>query len=84
MNLGVREMYLKINIDGENTEAFSARTMNVPRLPYDYSKDIWNLSRQVYARSRKDVEAKIFGSDAETLQTMENLKIEGDFSQPVI
>ena len=84
MNLGVREMYLKINIDGENTEAFSARTMNVPKLPYDNSKDIWNLSRQVYARQRKDVEAKIFGSDADILQTMENLKIEGDFSQPVI
>ncbi len=84
MNLGVREMYLKINVDGENTEAFSARTMNVPRLPYDYSKDIWNLSRQVYARPRKDVEAKIFGSDAEIIKTMEALKVEGDFSQPVI
>ncbi|MCB9806731.1 hypothetical protein H6768_02365 [Candidatus Peribacteria bacterium] len=77
-------MYLKINIDGENTEAFSARTMNVPRLPYDHSEAIWNESRKVYARARKDVEAKIFGSDGDTLQTMENLKVEGDFSQPVI
>lgn len=77
-------MYLKINIDGENTEAFSARTMNVPKLSYDFSQDIWDHSRQVYARSRKDVEAKIFGTDADTLQTMESLKIEGDFFQPVI
>lgn len=84
MNLGVREMYLKINVDGENTEAFSARTMNVPKLPYDHSKDIWNLSRQVYARPRKDVEAKIFGSEADIIKTMENLKVEGDFFQPVI
>ena len=84
MNLCVREMYLKINIDGENTEAFSARTMNVPKLPYDHSKAIQESSRQIYARPRKDVEAKIFGSDADTLQTMENLKVEGDFFQPVI
>ena len=77
-------MYLKINIDGENTEAFSARTMNVPKLSYDYSKDIWNLSRQVYARTRKDVEAKIFGNEADVIKSMEALKIEGDFSQPVI
>lgn len=84
MNLGVREMYLKMNVDGENTEAFSARTMNVPKLPYDYSQDIWGISRKVYARPRKEVEEKIFGSDADTMKTMENLKIEGDFSQPVI
>ena len=77
-------MYLKINIDGENTEAFSARTMNVPKLPYDYSKAIQELSRQVYARPRKDVEAKIFGSEADIIKTMENLKVEGDFFQPVI
>ena len=77
-------MYLKMNVDGENTEAFSARTMNVPKLPYDHSKAIWDASRQVYARPRKDVEAKIFGSEADIIKTMENLKVEGDFFQPVI
>ncbi len=84
MNLGVREMYLKINIDGENTEAFSARTMNVPKLPYDYSKEIWELSRKTYSRPRKDVEAKIFGTDADVIQSMETLKVEGDFFQPLL
>jgi hypothetical protein len=73
-----------MNIDGENTEAFSARTMNVPKLSYDYSKEIWDASRGTYARPRKDVEEKIFGSDADTMKTMEALKIEEDFSQPVI
>jgi hypothetical protein len=84
MNLWVREMYLKINVDGENTEAFSARTMNVPRLPYDFSQDIWNLSRQIYARPRKDVEARIFGSESEVIKSMESLKADSDFSEPVI
>jgi hypothetical protein len=84
MNLGVREMYLKINIDGENTEAFSARTMNVPKLPYDYSQEIWDLSRKTYSRPRKDVEAKIFGTDADVIQSMETLKVEGDFFQPLL
>jgi hypothetical protein len=84
MNLWVREMYLKINVDGENTEAFSARTMNVPRLPYDFSQDIWNLSRQTYARPRKDVEAKIFGTESDVIKSMESLKADSDFSEPVI
>lgn len=84
MNLGVREMYLKINIDGENTEAFSARTMNVPKLLHDYSKDIWDLSRKTYGRSRKEVEAKIFGSDANVLKSVEAIKTETDFLQPVV
>jgi len=84
MNLGVREMYLKMNVDGENTEAFSARTMNVPKPPFNYSKEIWDASRHTYARGRKEVEAKIFGTDADIIKTMENLKVEGDFFQPVI
>lgn len=77
-------MYLKINVDGENTEAFSARTMNVPRLPYDFSQDIWNLSRQTYARPRKDVEAKIFGTESDVIKSMESLKADSHFSEPVI
>jgi len=84
MNLGVREMYLKINIDGENTEAFSARTMSVPKLLYDYSKDIWDLSRKTYGRPRKEVEDKIFGSDADIIKSVEAIKTETDFFQPVI
>lgn len=84
MNLGVREMYLKMNVDGENTEAFSARTMNVPKLPYDFSQDIWQYTRQIYGRPRKDVEAKIFGSESEVIKSMEALKADTNFSEPVI
>ena len=84
MNLGIREMYLKMNVDGENTEAFSARTLNVPKPPYNYSGEICTLSRQTYARARKDVEAKIFGTEAEVIKSMESLKADTDFSEPVI
>lgn len=60
MNLGVQEMYLKMNIDGENTEAFSARSIRVPKTPYDFTNQILEHSRRIFARPRKEVEARIF------------------------
>gem|GEM_PF-2736588 len=33
-------MNLKINIVSQNTEAFSDRTMNAPKLPFNHSQDI--------------------------------------------
>jgi len=80
MNLWVREMNLKINIVSQNTEAFSDRTMNAPKLPFNHSQDIWNFSRHIYSRARKDVKAKIFGTESAVIKTMEVLKSDGDFN----
>lgn len=56
INLGVREMYLKLSINGEIRDAFSAHTMSVPKPANDISSEIRDLSRQKYCLPRADVE----------------------------
>jgi len=77
-------MYLKINIDGENTEAFSARSLDAPTMKNDRSKQIIEYSQKTYALPRKDVEDFIYGSNEDTLETIEELKSDEDFDAPMI
>lgn len=58
MNLGVREIYVKMSIGGLVTPAFSARTMDVeePDVPSDWRDQIINASRKKYATPLADVE----------------------------
>lgn len=56
INLGVREFYLKMSIDGELTEAFSGRTMNIDYPKNDFSHEIINASRDAYCMPRENVE----------------------------
>jgi len=60
VNLGKRQIYLKLMIDGVASRAFSARTMDrIPRLPVSNRERIIEASRQQYAGKREDVEAAI-------------------------
>lgn len=56
INLGVREFYIKMSIDGEMRDAFSARTVDVPKPAHDVSLEIIEASRAKYCRPRVDVE----------------------------
>ena len=56
INLGVREFYLKMSIDGELTEAFSGRTLDVKYGDKDFSRDIIQSSRDSYCMPREKVE----------------------------
>lgn len=84
MNLGVREMFLKINIAGENTEAFSARSMNVVSPKNHFSDEIRNLSRANYSLPRKEVEEFIFGTGQKEIELIDELKKQEDFDMPLI
>src|SRR3989344_254281 len=60
VNLGKRQVYLKLMIDGVASRAFSARTMDtIQRLPVSNREKIIAASREQYARKRADVEAAI-------------------------
>ena len=48
INLGVREFYLKMTIDGNITEAFSGKTMNMILPKEDYSNECFTYSREHY------------------------------------
>ncbi len=56
INLGKREFYVKLLIDGESYDPFSARTLDVlePDHP-SYKKEILKSSREKYAKPLQDV-----------------------------
>jgi len=56
INLGVREFYLKMSVNGEVSEAFSGRTMDMVFPEKDLSGEIVALSRAAYCMPRTDVE----------------------------
>lgn len=59
INLGVREFYTKMSIDGELTEAFSGRTMNMVTPEKDYVREIIEQSREKYCHGREEVEENL-------------------------
>lgn len=56
INLGVREFYIKMSIDGEIKDAFSGRTVSVPVNEKNYTEEIIAGSRRKYCGSRSEVE----------------------------
>jgi len=59
INLGVREFYTKLSIDGELSEAFSARTIDMVYPEHDFSTEIINESRKHYCMPRELVEEQL-------------------------
>ncbi len=77
INLGVREVYVKMSIAGETTRPFSARTMDVPSEPADNSVDeIIKRSRAKYANSLDKVKKEYDASIAFTQ--------DDEFEKPVV
>lgn len=56
INLGVREFYVKMSIDGELTEAFSGKTLDITYNEKDISREIIAESRSKYCKPREEVE----------------------------
>jgi hypothetical protein len=56
INLGVREFYLKMSIDGELSEAFSGKTLDMTFPEHDLSAEIMDESRRKYCTPRTQVE----------------------------
>ncbi|MDD4318937.1 MAG: type IV secretion system DNA-binding domain-containing protein [Candidatus Peribacteraceae bacterium] len=56
INLGVRDFYIKMSVNGELRDAFSGKTLNAPAPAEDYTKEIIDASRRKYCTPRKEVE----------------------------
>ncbi|TSC80469.1 MAG: hypothetical protein G01um101425_123 [Candidatus Peregrinibacteria bacterium Gr01-1014_25] len=56
INLGVRELYCKMSVNGELREAFSGRTLDAPRPEWDHSDQIIAASRRKYCTPKQEVE----------------------------
>jgi hypothetical protein len=60
VNLGKRQIYLKLMIDGVASRAFSAMTMDTPKpLEHSLRQQIIDASRVAYTRPREEVEQAI-------------------------
>ena len=59
ISLNVREMYIKISVDGKLTKPFSARTIDVPRPQLSHIPEILSHSRLTYGKNRVSVENEI-------------------------
>jgi type IV secretory pathway TraG/TraD family ATPase VirD4 len=57
INLGIGEFYIKMIIDGESYDPFSAETLRVlPSIHSSYKKEIIEASRRKYAIRREEIE----------------------------
>lgn len=88
INLGVREFYIKMSIDGEMRDAFSGYTLSVPKNEHDYTQEIIALSRSKYARPREEVEKDLKAWDESTINQegadVGPGELEENFDEPLI
>lgn len=84
INLNLREMYVKMSVDGKLTTPFSARTVNVPKHDFDYSKEIIDKSRMTYAKNRVAVENEIAKWTSSTESVAQASGGEDFFPEPII
>lgn len=84
INLNVREMYVKMSVDGKLTQPFSARTLDVPKPTFDYSVNILDHSRMKYGKNRVSVENEISQWTQSSQSTQSNDSSEESFPEPII
>ena len=69
INLGVLEFYIKMMIDGESFDPFSAETLEVlPPKHQSYKQQIIERSREKYAVSVEEVKRKFAEDEQRTLE----------------
>ena len=86
INLGVREFYTKMSVDGEVREAFSGRTIDVPPVETDLSKQIIEHSRKTYCTPKAEVEKILSKWDEAGEFSKDNVapEMEQEFEEPLI
>ncbi|MBI2415591.1 MAG: hypothetical protein HYV33_02940 [Candidatus Kerfeldbacteria bacterium] len=72
INLGVREMLIKMSVEGQTTQPFSAITVDVPSIPEpNFAQNIIDYNRQQYAISLAEIDtlmAQLYSDEENTNQ----------------
>ena len=86
INLGIREFYAKMSVNGEIREAFSGQTIDAPSVENDLTDKIIAQSRAKYCTPRKDVEKLLSKWDEAGDFGEDNVapEYEQDFEEPLI
>ena len=82
----MREFYTKISVAGEIREAFSARTIDVPKVNADFTKEIIEHSRSTYCTPKAEVEKLLSKWDEAGEFDESNVapELEQPFEEPLI
>ena len=86
INLAMRDFYVKMSVNGETREAFSGRTLNVPKVEDHFVKEIIENNRDMYCTPRDQVE-KLLGKWDEAGEFDESNmapEYEKEFEEPLI
>ncbi len=86
INLGVREFYTKMSVNGELREAFSGFTLNAPTPVRDYTPEIIAWSRSQYCAPRESVEEmlKKWDEAASEPPKKEDMIADETFEEPLL
>lgn len=84
INLNLRELYLKMSVDGKISQPFSARTIDVPKPGVDYSQEILDHTRNTYGRNKVEVENEIKAWTDSTKEIGSSSSSEEKFPEPII
>ncbi|KKP37602.1 hypothetical protein A2483_00250 [Candidatus Peregrinibacteria bacterium RIFOXYC2_FULL_33_13] len=87
INLGVREFYVKMSVNGELREAFSGRTLEVPKIEEDLTSQIIEASRKKYSLEKLKVHELLEKWDEAASEPPSELEIkasEETFAEPLI
>ncbi|MFH1720008.1 MAG: type IV secretory system conjugative DNA transfer family protein [Patescibacteria group bacterium] len=87
INLGVREFYVKMSVNGALRDPFSGYTLTVPEVKKDLSQEIMRLSRERYGTPRKEAERMIEVLDKggeEYMDEITPMPGEEDFTAPLV
>ncbi len=82
-NLGVQEVYLKLSINDEVKEAFSARTLDAVTVTTSFKDEIVKNTQQNYCKTRQEAEREISREKSKEMEVLEKLK-EDNFSAPIL
>lgn len=85
VNLGLRQIYLKLMIDSVSSQPFSATTMPpIPQPPVSYVQEILDSSRKIFSKPRAEVEQAIVDWHGEGKILAMDQSASGEKKAPVI
>jgi len=84
INLGVREFYTKMSIDGELSESFSGRTLDMIYPKEDFSERIKDESRAKYCKPKREVEDNLKRWDEGASAPTPEIHSSNKFEMPLI
>lgn len=82
-NLGMRDFYIKLSIDGKATKPYSARTIEIEKPKEDLSPQIIDMVHMRYTLPRKKVEEDIANYEQEIKEASPS-QTQNAFDEPVI